>query len=297
MAGPIEIPQVGQTSIQKATGPRSKGGKERSSRNAIKHAIFSDVIVLPTESREKYQSLVSELWETLQPVGKLEEVLVEKLATLIWRHRRLLVAEGAEIRNGSEFWEWDKENRKRQEVVEDEVFQSDPALILKIQDPEKLDGCLESLGYLREEIDSGALDRERDTSILKRIYGPTAEFRKTFLETYLVWLGTAETSEEERQREGYATPEGCKENILIEIDKEIRRLGQYQRKHAAIESQRAKLEVLRRNVPEPARLDRLLRYEGSLERALARTLNQLERIQRLRRGQSAAPRIEIDVSN
>ena len=43
-----------------------------------------------------------------------------------------------------------------------------------------------------------------------------------------------------------------------------------------------KLEELCRNVPEAPRLDRLLRYEASLERAFDRTLNQLERLQRMR---------------
>ena len=45
-----------------------------------------------------------------------------------------------------------------------------------------------------------------------------------------------------------------------------------------------KLEELCRNVPEAPRLDRLLRYEASLERAFDRTLNQLERLQRIRLG-------------
>jgi hypothetical protein len=104
-------------------------------------------------------------------------------------------------------------------------------------------------------------------------------------------------SEEERQREGYATPEQRQESFLAEVDKEVRRLRTYQRKHASIESERAKLDVLRRAVPEPARLDRLLRYEASLERAFDRALNQLERIQRLRRGQPVAPRIDVTVSS
>ena len=37
------------------------------------------------------------LSEVLEPVGKLKETLVEKFATTIWRHRRLLRAEAAEI--------------------------------------------------------------------------------------------------------------------------------------------------------------------------------------------------------
>jgi hypothetical protein len=43
--------------------------------------------------------------------------------------------------------------------------------------------------------------------------------------------------------------------------------------------------VLRRSIPDSHRLERLLRYEASLERAFDRTLSQLERLQRMRLGQ------------
>ena len=65
---------------------------------------------------------------------------------------------------------------------------------------------------------------------------------------------------------------------------------------ASIESDRTKLEILRRSVPDSSGLDRLLRYETSLERTFDRTLSQLERQQRMRRGQPVAPRIDVHVS-
>ena len=133
--------------------------------------------------------------------------------------------------------------------------------------------------------------------MLEEIYGPVVEFQKTLLGNYLMWLDTAEAPEEERQREGYATPQRCKDNVLVAIDDEIDRLRTYQRKQASIESERTKLEILRRNIPESGSQDRLLRYEASLERAFDRTVNQLDRIQRQRRGQPAIPRIEIDLSS
>src|SRR5438876_9184083 len=40
-------------------------------------------------------------------------------------------------------------------------------------------------------------------------------------------------------------------------------------------------------------LDRLLRYEASLERTLDRTLSQLERLQRMRLGQPVLPKLEV----
>jgi hypothetical protein len=301
---PIEIAQVGNASIQKASGPSSKLGKERSSRNAIKHGILSDVVVLPGESHDRYQALLQELNEALAPEGRLEELLVEKLATLSWRQRRLLAAEGAEIREGSEFLEWDKQNRERQKEANricaldvEHMFGRDIGLIWKIQDPEVLTSCLELLGELRQEIESSGFDKRQDTAVLEKIYGPVTESGKTLFQTYVFWLGTSNLSDDGRQKEGYETPEQCKDKVLAEVDKEVRRLRGYQRKRTSIESERAKLEALRRSVPEPERLDRLLRYEASLERAFDRTLNQLERMQRLRRGQPVAPRIDVNVSS
>ena len=52
-----------------ATGPRTSAGKEKSKRNAVKHGIFSGVVVLKEESRAQYEALLMELWGTLQPEG------------------------------------------------------------------------------------------------------------------------------------------------------------------------------------------------------------------------------------
>ena len=43
------------------------------------------------------------------------------------------------------------------------------------------------------------------------------------------------------------------------------------------------------------RLDRLLRYEGAIERQFYKAMNQLERLQRMRSGESVPAPIEVDV--
>ena len=303
MGKPVKVELFKKARIHNSSGPSTEFGKQNSSRNAIKHGIFSEVAILPGEPREKYQSLLKELHETLQSEGRLEELLVEKLASLAWRQRRLLAAEGAEIREGSELREWDKQDREMQEAANPSraldlgwsIF-SDPGLIFRTHEPETLSTCVELLNKLREEIESGAFIKERDTTVLEKIYGKSTEGRKTLHQTYLVWLDTAEKPEENRESGECSSFQQCKDKVLAEIDMEIRRLRDYQQRQASIESERAKLEVIRHGVPELARLDRLLRYEASLERAFDRALNQLERMQRLRRGQPMVPRIEVDVS-
>jgi len=74
-----------RANAQLSTGPRTPEGKARSSRNALKHGLLSSQILLEHESAEELEALREGLYEELQPIGALEETLVEK-------DRRLRVA-------------------------------------------------------------------------------------------------------------------------------------------------------------------------------------------------------------
>ena len=231
----------------KATGPRTEFGKERSSRNAIRHGIFSEAILLKGESRAQFGSLRMELWETLRPEGRLEELLVDKLASISWRYRRFLLAETGEIRK--QFLEWNQERNEQNDQIADSLH-DEHRLIANIQDPDVLKRCLELLAELRQGIETAGFQQQRDTSILEKIYGSDAYSHDRLRDDYSVWFETAQASEEERVREGYATPEECKHNIIDGIDDEIRRLKALHKRRRACSSQRAQIELLRRNVPE-----------------------------------------------
>ncbi len=113
---------------------------------------------------------------------------------------------------------------------------------------------------------------------------------------YEVWSQTAESSEKEREEFGYVSPEQCIANVLKSIDAEIKRIENYERRYTSIRSEKLKIEKLRSRIPDSPALDRLLRYETTLDRAIDRTLTQLERIQRLRLGQPVPPPIKLAVS-
>jgi hypothetical protein len=81
------------------------------------------------------------------------------------------------------------------------------------------------------------------------------------------------------------------------IDIEIRRLKYFKRNQTKVEEARTKLEMLRRNIPDSPALDRLLRYEANLDRSFDRTLGQLERLQRMRRGQPLPPTLDVKISD
>lgn len=61
-----------------ATGPRTLQGKERSKHNALKHGIFSNVVLLKDESKAEFDSLLDGLWEDFEPGGMMEKRLAQK---------------------------------------------------------------------------------------------------------------------------------------------------------------------------------------------------------------------------
>ena len=68
--------------------------------NALKHGILSRYTVLSHENHADYESLVNALLAEHLPAGATEQHLVEELASIIWRKRRVLQAEGATINKG-----------------------------------------------------------------------------------------------------------------------------------------------------------------------------------------------------
>jgi hypothetical protein len=66
--------------------------------NAVRHGLLSRYTVLPWENREEYEALFLELMEEHGPVGFTEAHLVEELAGIFWRKRRLRIAEAAAYR-------------------------------------------------------------------------------------------------------------------------------------------------------------------------------------------------------
>jgi hypothetical protein len=92
------------------SGPRSAIGKERSKRNALKHGIFTKAVLLDCEPKLEFDALLRGLRRDLLPDGMLEGLLVEKLATILWRQRRLLETERSAVQKNIQKAEAEKAN-------------------------------------------------------------------------------------------------------------------------------------------------------------------------------------------
>src|SRR4051812_8526194 len=80
--------------------PAESGGTEITRFNALRHGVLSRYTVLPWESADEYRAVVAALAAEHAPQGPTEEHLVEEIAGILWRKRRLRLAEAAAHRRG-----------------------------------------------------------------------------------------------------------------------------------------------------------------------------------------------------
>lgn len=83
-----------------STGPRTVAGKQRVSRNALKHGLTGREVVLPNENPDDFDSFRAGLLADLAPQGDLEGALAEKIVADLWRLRRVPILEAALYRRG-----------------------------------------------------------------------------------------------------------------------------------------------------------------------------------------------------
>jgi hypothetical protein len=77
----------------RSTGPRTVRGKLRSRRNAFQHGLTAETVIHSLEHRDAYERLQSDLIEDLAPATAVEQALVTRLASLLWRLRRAIQIE------------------------------------------------------------------------------------------------------------------------------------------------------------------------------------------------------------
>jgi len=82
--------RANRKNAQNSTGPKTERGKRNASRNAVKHGIFSSVVISDSEDEKLYNNLVTELCNEYAPVGAREQMALEKAIVCLWRERRAM---------------------------------------------------------------------------------------------------------------------------------------------------------------------------------------------------------------
>jgi hypothetical protein len=86
-----------RTNGRKSRGPVTPGGRRNSSRNALKHGMFAQTILLPGESRERFLKLLADLTTEFQATTPNELALVETMAFCRWRVLRSWTFQASQI--------------------------------------------------------------------------------------------------------------------------------------------------------------------------------------------------------
>ena len=78
---------------QKQGGPKTPEGKSVSKLNALKHGILSQEVLIEGEDKSTLESLSEALIAEFKPVGPIEEMLVDRIISNLWRLRRSIFVE------------------------------------------------------------------------------------------------------------------------------------------------------------------------------------------------------------
>jgi hypothetical protein len=98
-----------QANARHSTGPQTQRGKAVVRLNALRHGLLARDVVLPGESADAFEELLSQVRAEFAPVGPIEELLVDRLVKIMWWFCRLDRVETAlfdwrvRVLNGSEY--------------------------------------------------------------------------------------------------------------------------------------------------------------------------------------------------
>ena len=273
--------QANRRNARQSTGPKTPRGKARSRLNALQHGLLAREAVLQgfwiKESPRELEALHRQFWRQCAPVGALEEMLVEQIVTCYWRKRRVLRAESGEIAQsvGEGVWA-----RLRYRAGQHTRFEETQGVLGE----SKLKMSTAGLDYMTEILQAvgdnivvkGKLTDEMRKELI-RVFGADSDGVAVELITLEKW----------RQD----NPDRLKAAALKAQYGEVasgfiaERLEVYGHLRAAMETREAREEEERRRastLPSGESVERILRYEGALDRQLFRLLRQLERWQRMR---------------
>lgn len=82
-----------QSNALQSTGPRTEAGKAVAKMNAMNHGLRSPAPVVSGERPEDWDAFRTGFVTDLAPVGTFEAELVERIASLSWRTRRVVAYE------------------------------------------------------------------------------------------------------------------------------------------------------------------------------------------------------------
>ncbi len=262
---------------KKSTGPKTPEGKARASMNALKHGLRASSLAVPIlENAEDWEVHRDLVVRDLAPAGYLETILSERVAVLLWRLGRVVRYESAVVsqavkdvgKHDMEAHEDPDKARERADMVvrvralkpKAHVDGEDAGAILSL--------VLEALDLdEKEDIEATCPeDHEGET------WGDWDGWTRETLEVAVQSLHAQADDENKSSDPWEAAVNTAEVNALVAHDgHESRAAYLDERRHAAL-------------LPEGEVMEKVSRYETTLERSLFKTVHELQRLQAARIG-------------
>jgi hypothetical protein len=252
------------------------GGTEVTRFNALKHGVLSRYTVMPWEDAAEYCDLLTALAAEHAPQGPTEEHLVEELAGIFWRKRRLRLAEGAAHRRGLE-------------ATKSPYGNTVSSALVLVDCSGRSEWVGNAIRATQSDTQQDIVDAEQDEAITRRALDLLNSNRNDAYEAALAalredtqeWLADALASDpdelEEDEEPATADAEGLRRFLEDEV------LPWFENRKKELATRPLIRDQAFGEALDPDKLERLGRYEVHLDRKLERVLAMLLRLKDLRR--------------
>jgi hypothetical protein len=243
--------QLESTKQARKPGENSEAGKRIVRHNGLKHGVSSKLIT--PEEQASFDLHVQSVIGDLQPIGYLESQIAQSIAYTLWRKQKLYL------------WQEAQTNAQMRQALEVSAYPDETQRVLALLDIQK--------GVLHGSLPATL---ERLCLVLEQAGLPSnsSRFVVDDLERIHTWL---EQLREKAMSEFDSNPEASVQSMAL-----------HTRVSQLIERAEYLIEEVKRlhSVLGEAALHLLMRYEGSLDRALYRGLAELRVLQDRRMGKT-----------
>jgi hypothetical protein len=307
----------------RSTGPKTERGKRAVSRNAITHGILAREVVITAgdgeESQEEFDALAEELLEYYKPVGPMERKFVEKIAICWWRLGRAIRAENGELRKRLDTLSMDRTLRREDQVNLAllysmggvGLFNAQIAADAKVTTVER-NSALQAMDRRLREHPRGLVYLTTLLELAKSEIGRAGDISEAMRKQILLMFGALDlpfalhcrnSSAPETKADGQPSGSDADKETqtgpaftLALIDLQLKKLSLLEAH--ALEREKLSLDAEARSFSMPSEdaSDKLLRYEAHIDRQLYRAMEELERLQRQRKGENVPPPLNVNLS-
>jgi hypothetical protein len=258
----------------KSTLPVENSGTEITRFNALRHGVLSRYTVLPWENADEYQAIVAALVAEYAPQGPTEEHLVEEIAGILWRKRRLRLAEAAAHRRGLV-----GATASYRETVK--------VALVHLDGTGQSERVVDAIRATAAETEEDIREIQEDEAMTRRALDLLGSKRNDAYEAALAelredtqsWWADVLTGDPDELGEGEEPATGDVEGLRRFLEGEV--LPWFENRKIELANRPLIREQAFGEALDPDKLERLGRYEVHLDRKLERMLTMLLRLKEL----------------